>query len=88
MLDLLGPAGSGKSTAARQLNLPVVSSDSCRAEITGGDPYDQTATPDAVRLMHTLLAVSIAEATLIVVTGVFIALHTDLVKPTLLPWQI
>jgi predicted kinase/transcriptional regulator with XRE-family HTH domain len=53
---LLGPAGSGKSTAARRLRpeLPVVSSDACRAHISG-DPYDQAATPDAVRLMHNLV---------------------------------
>ena len=50
---LIGPAGSGKSTFCRR-HFPataVVSSDACRAAITG-DAADQSATPAAFRLAH------------------------------------
>jgi protein phosphatase len=50
---LIGIAGSGKTTFARQHFAPseVVSSDAMR-ELVAGDPTDQAATDDAFELLH------------------------------------
>ena len=50
---LIGVAGSGKTTFARQHFAPseVVSSDAMRA-LVAGDPTDQAATDDAFELLH------------------------------------
>jgi predicted kinase/diadenosine tetraphosphatase ApaH/serine/threonine PP2A family protein phosphatase len=54
---MVGPAGSGKTTFCRR-NFPpaaVVSSDDCRAAVSG-DAADQSATPAAFALAHDRLA--------------------------------
>lgn len=53
LILLVGPAGAGKSTFARQHFSPteVVSSDHCRALITDDESL-QAATPDAFELLH------------------------------------
>jgi protein phosphatase len=50
---LIGVAGSGKTTFARQHFAPaeIVSSDAMRA-LVAGDPNDQAATDDAFELLH------------------------------------
>ena len=53
---LVGASGAGKSTFARRWFLPteIVSSDACRAMIAD-DENDQTATPHAFDLLHTIV---------------------------------
>lgn len=54
---LIGASGAGKSTFARRWFLPteIVSSDACRAMIAD-DENDQSATPHAFDLLHTIVA--------------------------------
>ncbi|MFF9070559.1 AAA family ATPase [Streptomyces sp. NPDC014891] len=52
----IGPAASGKSTAAADFPVDVVVClDELRREISGGNPGDQTVTPAAVARQNTLL---------------------------------
>ncbi|MFN7017206.1 MAG: AAA family ATPase, partial [Fimbriimonadales bacterium] len=53
---LVGASGAGKSTFARRWFLPteIVSSDACRAMIAD-DENDQSATPHAFDLLHTIV---------------------------------
>jgi predicted kinase len=58
---MIGAAGAGKSTLAQCLatrwdHHAVLSTNACRAQITGGDPFNWDATPDAVLLLHKLLS--------------------------------
>jgi protein phosphatase len=56
LVVLCGPSGSGKSTFAAKHFSPdeIVSSDACR-EMVCGDPSDQSVTPQAFFLAHTVL---------------------------------
>ncbi|MCS6918739.1 MAG: polynucleotide kinase-phosphatase, partial [Fimbriimonadales bacterium] len=65
---LVGASGAGKSTFARRWFLPteIVSSDACRAMIAD-DENDQSATPHAFDLLHTIVAKRLALGKLAVI---------------------
>lgn len=68
LVVLVGATGSGKSTfAARHfLQTEIISSDHCRALVTD-DETDQSATPDAFELVHTIAAKRLARRKLAVI---------------------
>ena len=55
LVVLIGPSGSGKSTFARRHFKPteVLSSDGCRGMVSDNE-NDQTVTPQAFELLHTI----------------------------------
>ena len=65
---LVGISGSGKSSFAAQHFLPtqVISSDFCRG-LVADDVTDQTSTPDAFELLHTLVGIRLRRGLLTVV---------------------
>ena len=65
---LIGASGSGKSTFARERFRPteIVSSDACRALICD-DETDQSVTPQAFELLHTMMRLRLERRRLVVV---------------------
>jgi protein phosphatase len=68
LVVLVGATGSGKSTFAAKHFLPteIISSDRCRA-LVADDEMDQSATPDAFELVHTIAAKRLARRRLAVI---------------------
>jgi protein phosphatase len=68
LILLVGPTGAGKSTFARTHFRPteVVSSDVCRA-LVADDENDQSATPDAFRLLDLITDLRLARRRLTVI---------------------
>ena len=68
LVVLVGATGSGKSTFAAKHFLPteIISSDRCRA-LVADDETDQSATPDAFELVHTIAAKRLARRRLAVI---------------------
>lgn len=71
LILLVGPAGSGKSTFARAHFKPteVISSDYCRALVSDNEG-DQSSTPDAFELLHTVVRLRLRRGRLTVVDAV------------------
>jgi protein phosphatase len=61
LVVLVGAAGAGKSTFARSHFAPgeIVSSDECRARVSG-DTYDPAASSEVFELLHSLVAERLA----------------------------
>lgn len=68
LVVLVGPAGSGKSTFARNhfLDSAIVSSDRCRA-LVADDESDQSASADAFILLRTILRLRLRRGVLTIV---------------------
>lgn len=77
LVVLCGPAGSGKSTWAQALAVEpaaIVSSDALRGVLTG-DEADQSATPLAFRLLHTIVRERLRRNRLVIVDSTALELH-------------
>ncbi|MFJ1757368.1 AAA family ATPase [Kitasatospora sp. NPDC088134] len=74
LLVAIGPGGSGKSTAAGRIGVPVISLDTLRQEI-GGDAGDQSVTPAAVARQDALLEEYLSAGTAVLLDSTNVEVH-------------